>query len=263
MSALLERPQLQVTPRPMALSPAISYAWAMARPSLIAAGLRPGASVVDLGCGDGAWTRLLASEVGGSGVVFGLDADPDCIAAAEASQAPHGSILFEAASAYDTGLPDDAVDIVFARHLFQHLGEPDRALREIYRLLRPGGTLCLLEPHDSMLWLHPEPAGHAAFVARAHELHRLRGGDRDVSRKLGGRVSAAGFSDVHTEVHVMDTGTLPPEVFAELALTPLAAPFQGDEAHVARAHLNLCLSALDAGPTHGTAGVVAVWATRF
>lgn len=236
------------------------HAWAMERPMLVAAGLTKGMTVLDLGCGDGTFTRFLAGEVGPTGAVHGIDTDDVAIALAGAAASRSAVPLhYSAASAYDTGLPDDSVDFVFARHLFQALTDPARALDEIRRVLKPGGRVCLVDTHDGLLWLDPEPPGHADFMERADAQQRLRGGDRQIGRKLAALLCAARFEDVRTDVSVFDTGRLPVELFVGMALEPLRAVFPGDDAAEADHHLAMCEASLMEGG-HGSAGFYATYA---
>jgi ubiquinone/menaquinone biosynthesis C-methylase UbiE len=245
------------------LRPAI-HAWAMERPFVVAAGLDRGTTVLDVGCGDGAVTRLLAAEVGPRGRVIALDVDEAAIARGRDADADrHGaSVTWTCASAYDTGLDDASVDFVLARHLFQHLTDPARALRELHRVLKPGGSVCVLEGHDGLIWIHPEPNGHAAFLSRAAEQQRLRGGDREIGRKLAAYLTETGFADVRSDVHVYDTGRLPPELFVALALEPMVALFPGRGAIEAAASVEACRDALSCGTAHGSAGFYATYARK-
>jgi SAM-dependent methyltransferase len=68
-----------------------------------------------------------------------------------------------------TGLPDAAYDGVFCTQVLHHLPEPERALREIARLLKPGGRAVLSVPH--LVWLHNEPHDYYRFTA--HGLRHL------------------------------------------------------------------------------------------
>ena len=240
------------------------HAWAMERPLVMGAGLTRGMTVVDLGCGDGTFTRFLAGEVGTEGEVIALDVDSERIAACEKGDNGRASkrVSWRAASAYDTGLDDNSVDFVFARHLFQHLTDPARALAEAHRILKPGGTICLLDTHDGLLWLQPAPEGHDAFMARAAEQQRLRGGDREIGRKLSGLLADADFADVWNDVHVYDTGRLPAELFMHIAIEPLRAVFPGDDAADADAHLKACQMSLLYGESHGSAGFYATHAKK-
>lgn len=62
----------------------------------------------------------------------------------------------------DTGLPDAQYDSVFCAQVLHHVREPEAALREIARLLRPGGKAILSVPH--LVWLHNEPHDYWRFT---------------------------------------------------------------------------------------------------
>ena len=113
-----------------------------ARELLLRAGIQPGMSVADLGCGTGMVTQLLAELVGPAGDVTGVD-----FSAAQIEQARTlvpselTNVHFVEASATDTGLPRETFDLVYCRFLFIHLPDPEAALREMRALLKPGGIL--------------------------------------------------------------------------------------------------------------------------
>lgn len=248
---------------PMLLRPEV-HAWAMERPNLVAAGLRAGQVVVDLGCGDGTFARFLAAEVGSAGKVVAVDADEDMVDAAREADVGRGGVAIDwmAASAYETGLDDASVDLVFARHLFQHLTDPARALAEIDRILKPGGRVVLLDAHDGLLWLEPCPEGFQAFVDRAEAQQKMRGGDRTIGRRLGGMLAAAGFVDVRADVHVFDSTRLPLDLFLSLALGPVTDAFVGDDAAEADRMVDAARDRLAGDHAHGSAGFYVTWATK-
>lgn len=115
-----------------------------ARELLLRAGIRRGMSVVDLGCGVGMTTQLLAELVGPTGEVIGVD-----YSAAQVEQArallPAGlsNVRFVEASATDTGLPREAFDVVYCRFLLIHLQDPEAALHEMHELLKPSGIMAI------------------------------------------------------------------------------------------------------------------------
>lgn len=240
------------------------HAWAMERPALIAAGLTRGMTVVDLGCGRGTMTRFVSGEVGSEGKIIGVDVDEDALAQAKTATAGRVRvpIAWESASAYDTGLADASVDMVIARNLFQQLTDPARALAEIARILKPGGRVCMIDAQDSLLWIQPEPAGHADFMARAAAQQRMRGGDRDLPRKLAALLFAAHFQDVRTDVHVFDTQRMATDLFVELAISPVLAAFPGDDAATVQGHVDACRQTLQTPHAHGSAGFYATFAQR-
>ena len=102
-----------------------------------------GKTVLDYGCGPGEDTVILASK--GASVV-GIDISPDLIEVARKRAAINNlQIDFRVASAYQTGLPDNSVDVVFAHANLHHL-DLDLARREVLRVLKPDGTLVVQEP---------------------------------------------------------------------------------------------------------------------
>lgn len=115
-----------------------------ARELLLRAGIQSGMRVVDLGCGVGMTTQLLAELVGPTGEVIGVD-----YSAAQVEQArallPVGvsNVRFVEASATDTGLPREAFDAVYCRFLLIHLQDPQSALFEMNELLKPGGIMAI------------------------------------------------------------------------------------------------------------------------
>ncbi|MFB7512511.1 class I SAM-dependent methyltransferase [Streptomyces sp. NPDC056144] len=119
-------------------------------------GLRPGDAVLDAGCGTGRALPPLRAAVGPSGTVLGADLTPEMLTAAVRAgrQGPDGGTLLLA----DVGaLPvgDAALDAVFGAGLVSHLADPVADLRELARVVRPGGMLALFHP-----------IGRAALAAR-------------------------------------------------------------------------------------------------
>src|SRR5262245_27120739 len=105
---------------------------------LLDAGLRRGMRVADLGCGVGLVTALLAELVGPESQVVGLDASAAQLAEARQRMLTGGAdVRFIEAGAAATGLPRESFDLVYCRFLLIHLPEPDRALREMWSLLKP------------------------------------------------------------------------------------------------------------------------------
>ncbi|MFE6486898.1 class I SAM-dependent methyltransferase [Streptomyces sp. NPDC057757] len=117
-------------------------------------GLREGGRVLDAGCGTGRALPPLRAAVGPSGVVLGADLTPAMLrAATEAGRDREGQLLL--ADVARLPLRADSLDAVFAAGLIAHLPNPAENLRELARVVRPGGTLALFHP-----------IGRAALAAR-------------------------------------------------------------------------------------------------
>src|SRR5262245_6533318 len=129
-----------------ALVPAVFSAWAPLVVDL--ADLRPGARVLDVACGTGVIARLVARRVGPTGEVVGLDLNPGmlAVAASIASNEPATTapIRWQEASAMKMPLPDAAFDAVYCQLGLQFFPDRPASLREMFRVLVPGGRLGLM-----------------------------------------------------------------------------------------------------------------------
>jgi SAM-dependent methyltransferase len=160
---------------------------------LLAAGLRPGMRVADLGCGVGTVTALLAELVGPQGRVVGIDASAAQLAQAREQLNGNGTnIRFVEAGAAGTGLPPGSFDLVYCRFLLIHLPEPERALAEMRSLLKPDGIL-VCEDGDLTSAGSEPPSALEAFANLFGRLGPVRRVDYTLGRRLYHLVRAAGF----------------------------------------------------------------------
>jgi ubiquinone/menaquinone biosynthesis C-methylase UbiE len=130
-----------------------------------AAGVGPGQHVLDVGCGDGLLTAVAAAAVGPEGHAVGLDAAPEMVAWA---QKRHPEAKFVAGSADAIPAPDGHFDAVLSSFVIHHLAPESReaAVREMARVLRPGGRLLLAE-------IAAPRSGLTGLIARLHGLDRM------------------------------------------------------------------------------------------
>jgi len=111
------------------------------RRALMRAGLAAGMTVIDVGTGTGLVAREAAALVGDAGLVTGVDPSPGMV---EHARVPAGVRLL-AGSAEGIPAPDDAADFVSMGYALRHIGDLAPAFAEMFRVLRPGGRVCLLE----------------------------------------------------------------------------------------------------------------------
>ncbi|WP_217169550.1 class I SAM-dependent methyltransferase [Streptomyces sp. AC512_CC834] len=117
-------------------------------------GLRKGDRVLDAGCGTGRALPPLRTAVGPSGLVVGADLTPAMLhSAVRAGRDRDGRLLLTDVAALP--LRSRSLDAVFAAGLVAHLPDPAGNLRELARVVRPGGVLALFHP-----------IGRAALAAR-------------------------------------------------------------------------------------------------
>lgn len=106
--------------------------------------LRPGMRLLDMGCGQGTITLDLAEAVS-PGETIGIDLQEDHLQTARALAEKRGATntRFLVADVYEPDLEPDSFDVVFANAVLCHLSDPDRAVRVVLRLLKPGGVIAL------------------------------------------------------------------------------------------------------------------------
>ncbi|MFA6461393.1 MAG: methyltransferase domain-containing protein [Candidatus Woesearchaeota archaeon] len=96
--------------------------------------------VLDVGCYYGGFSKLLADE---GGIVSGIDYDSEKI---DVASREIKNVMFKVASVTDIPFPDQEFDVIIASSLIEHVSDQTTAIKEMYRVLKPGGTLYLSFP---------------------------------------------------------------------------------------------------------------------
>ncbi len=193
-------------------------------------GLRDGQDVLDLACGPGIISRLIA-QAHPSSKVTALDLNGELLDVARKEAAAVGltSIRFQQGDVYAPPLADGQFDFIYSRLLFQHLEDPLRALMSIRSLLRPGGVLCILDVDDSWLTLVPEPEGFSSFTANAVRAQAERGGNRQIGRQLGRLLEQSGYDRVEMHVETLSSRQLGMRAFLDITLAFKPLLLEGQE----------------------------------
>jgi len=111
-------------------------------------GIKPGFYVLDYGCGPGSYIMPLAELLGEGGKIYALDINPLAIQMVK-------KIIFQKGlknvatieSDGKTGLADNLIDVVLLYDTFHHLHNPNEVLKELHRILKPGGILSFTDHH--------------------------------------------------------------------------------------------------------------------
>ena len=159
--------------------------------------LRPGMSLLDVGCGPGTLTADLAARVA-PGEVLAIDISAEVIAEAEGHARKMGAtnLTFAVGDFRSAGLAAGSFDVIHAHQVLQHLRDPVGALTEMRRLVRPGGVAAARDgDYSAMVWSPP-----AAGLDRWREIYlavtRRNGAEADAGRRLLGWAREAGFQEI-------------------------------------------------------------------
>ena len=166
----------------------LGHAWLLRKLTVDNALVKPGDSVLDVGCGTGEVT-LLAKTRAKAGKVYGIDPAPEMITVARRKAARKKlDIDFRVGVIESLPFPDSSIDVVTSSLMMHHLPEDlkARGLAEIYRVLKPGGRLLVadfMRPTGSFL-------NHLFIAFTRHQ--GLKSGIEDLQRLL----KDAGFSQI-------------------------------------------------------------------
>ena len=161
---------------------------------LSAIGVGPGWRCLDLACGLGDVTRLMAARAGASGRVVGLDLERRFLDHARGCAA--GAVDYLEGDACRTGLPENGFDLVHGRFLFTGGAQFGTLVAEAIRLTRPGGTVALQEQDLSCMACFPPHPAFARLKAMLGAGLEQSGTGRGVARRLFGLLRQAGLQDL-------------------------------------------------------------------
>lgn len=169
--------------------------------------LKPGIRLLDVGCGPGTITAGLARAVAPTEVI-GLDAEPGVLehARAHTSEEAVDNVAFVAGDVYQLDFADAEFDVVYANQLLQHLADPVRALKQMRRVLKPGGLLAVRDADYATMSPHPKFPEFPDWNALYHQVAYHNKAEPDAGRTLPAWVRAAGFPniEIHPNVVTMD-----------------------------------------------------------
>jgi SAM-dependent methyltransferase len=187
-----------------------------------------GSLVLEAGCGVGAQTVTLAQRSPDARFTS-IDVSADSIAEAERRTARAGITNVEFRQANILALPFDAesFDHVFVCFVLEHLAQPAPALAILEGLLRPGGTITVIEGDHGSAYFHPDSrAAHAAIQCQV-ELQRAAGGDSLIGRQLYPLIVEAGFAAVRVSPRMVYVDSSRPDLVDGFTRRTFTAMIEG------------------------------------
>lgn len=165
--------------------------------------LRRARQLLEVGCGVGAQTEILLRHFPELHVT-GIDASEANLGQARDYLASlgwaDGRYALEPGDALKLHFGPDSFDAAFLCWVLEHVGDPQRVLAEVRRVLRPGSPVIVSEVQNASLFVEPYSPNTLAYWMAFNDRQLELGGDPFVGAKLGNLLLATGYRDITTKV---------------------------------------------------------------
>ena len=187
-----------------------------------------GSTVLEAGCGVGAQTVTLAQR-SPQARITSIDISPGSIAEARRRVDGAGltNVEFRLADIFGLPFAAESFDHVFVCFVLEHLSRPVEALAILNGLLRPGGTVTVIEGDHGSALFHPDsPAARAAIHCQV-ELQRQAGGNSEIGRQLYPLMAEAGLHAVRVSPRMVYVDSSRPELVDGFTRKTFTAMIEG------------------------------------
>jgi trans-aconitate methyltransferase len=187
-----------------------------------------GSVVLEVGCGVGAQTVTLARR-SPEATIVAIDISEDSLAVAQESVTSAGfrNVVFQRADVYSMTFAPDAFDHVFACFVLEHLSRPREALARLRQVLKPGGTITVIEGDHGSTYFHPESPDARKAIWCLVELQARAGGDSLIGRRLYPLLLEAGFRHVTVSPRMVYVDSSRPQMVEGFTKNTFTAMVEG------------------------------------
>jgi SAM-dependent methyltransferase len=178
---------------------------------LEALALQPGERVADLGCGPGLLAEAMAPQVGEAGAIECIDFSDSMVAMARRRCAPFACVQVSTGEVTALPFQADAFDVAVCTQVYEYVPAIERALEELYRVLRPGGRAVIVDTDwESCVW----DSGDRARMRRMLDLWDTHCAHPHLPRTLAALLAGAGFGSVEVGVIALINTRYHPDTYS-------------------------------------------------
>lgn len=188
----------------------------------------PGSKVLEAGCGVGAQTVTLAQR-SPEARFTSVDISADSIAEAKRMTDAAGltNVQFQQADIFALPLAPESFDHVFVCFVLEHLARPVEALMILSGLLKPGGTLTVIEGDHGSAYFHPDSHAARMAIECQVELQRRAGGNALIGRQLHPLMVEVGLVSVHVSPRMVYVDSSKPDLVNGFTRKTFTAMIEG------------------------------------
>lgn len=187
-----------------------------------------GSRVLEAGCGVGAQTVTLARN-SPDALITSIDLSEASVLEAEKKVTAEGltNVRVLQADIFDLPFEPGSFDHVFVCFVLEHIPRPVEALRALRDLIRPGGTITVIEGDHGSAYFHPDSEAARRAILCQVELQRRAGGNAMIGRELYPLLCDAGYSSVHVSPRMVYVDSSRPELVDGFTRNTFTAMIEG------------------------------------
>jgi SAM-dependent methyltransferase len=185
-----------------------------------------GSRVLEAGCGIGAQTVTLAAR-SPQARFTSIDLSQDSLELARRRVAGHGNVEFRQADIFDLPFAPGSFDHVFVCFVLEHIAQPVAALERLKAMLRPGGTITVIEGDHGSAYFHPDSAAANDAIQCQVLLQHAAGGDANIGRRVYPLLVEAGFEAVQASARMVYVDDSRPELVDGFTRKTFTAMIEG------------------------------------
>lgn len=187
-----------------------------------------GDTVLEVGCGVGSQTLSLAANSPGAKITS-IDISADSIAKAQRrlEEAGYTHLRFEQGDIFNLSYKPGSFDHIFICFVLEHLQNPDRALAILKDLIKPGGTVTVIEGDHGSAYFYPASEYAQRAIECQVELQKRAGGNALIGRELYPLLRNAGFSRLHVSPRMVYVDASRPKLVEGFTKKTFTAMIEG------------------------------------
>lgn len=188
----------------------------------------PGSSVLEAGCGVGAQTVILAKNSPNARITS-IDISDESLAAAKkrVTDAGFTNVVFQRADIFNLPFAPESFDHVFVCFVLEHLPNPGAALLKLKDVLKPRGSLTVIEGDHGSAYFHPDSAEAQRAIQCLVDIQAKMGGNSLIGRQLFPLLTAAGFRNVHVSPRMVYADSSRPRMVEGFTKNTFTAMVEG------------------------------------
>lgn len=189
---------------------------------------KEGSLILEAGCGVGAQTKIIAPNNPQS-KFLSIDISHESVSQASniCKESGIDNVKFQQADIFNLPFPENYFDHIFVCFVLEHLRNPVSALEILKNVLKPGGTIMVIEGDHGSTYFHPDSAeAHEAIQCQV-KLQRLHGGNANIGRELYPLLNSSGFKQITVSPRMVYVDDSKPELVEGFTRNTFSAMIEG------------------------------------